>query len=75
MLLKTYCQIKAALCRFKNDQQGVTAVEYGMIAIAMGALIAVVFAWGGSDSIVHSLYTQFQSLINVLTSWGNHINP
>lgn len=37
-----------------NDQRGVTAVEYAIIAVAMSAIILVVFKTGGFKEALNS---------------------
>ncbi len=39
-------EFKLYLLEFRNDQRGVTAVEYAIIAVAMSAIILVVFKNG-----------------------------
>ncbi|WP_386698268.1 Flp family type IVb pilin [Lonepinella sp. MS14436] len=43
ILTKTYITVTEGLRNFKNDQKGVTAIEYGLIAIAVAVLIVSVF--------------------------------
>lgn len=40
---KAYIKVTEAFRSFKNNQQGVTAIEYGLIAIAVAVLIVAVF--------------------------------
>ena len=40
---KAYIKATEAFRSFKNNQQGVTAIEYGLIAIAVAVLIVAVF--------------------------------
>lgn len=40
--------MRAFFAKFQKDQRGVTAIEYGLIAIAMAALLTAVFAKDGS---------------------------
>lgn len=39
--------LKSLLTRFKNDERGVTAIEYGVIGVALAVGLALVF--GTSD--------------------------
>ncbi|WP_318514704.1 Flp family type IVb pilin [Photobacterium leiognathi] len=36
--------MRAFFAKFQKDERGVTAIEYGLIAMAMAALLTVVFA-------------------------------
>ncbi|MCG3863569.1 Flp family type IVb pilin [Photobacterium sp. Ph5] len=36
--------MRAFFAKFQKDERGVTAIEYGLIAIAMAALITAIFA-------------------------------
>lgn len=45
IMAKIY-EFKLYLLEFRNDQRGVTAVEYAIIAVAMSAIILVVFKNG-----------------------------
>lgn len=40
--------MRAFFSKFQKDQRGVTAIEYGLIAIAMAALLTVVFSKDGT---------------------------
>ncbi len=43
MITKLVIQAKLALTDFYNDQRGVTAVEYAIIAVAMSAIVLAAF--------------------------------
>ncbi len=47
MLNKVIFKTLAAIESFKNDQRGVTAIEYAVIAVAVSALMLAVFGDGG----------------------------
>ncbi len=51
------------MLRLNNDRRGVTALEYGLIAAVMGALIVIAMT-----SLGTSLGTAFTSIGTVLTS-------
>ena len=55
--------ITYALCRLRGDRRGVTALEYGLIAAVMGALIVTAVT-----SLGTSLGTAFNSIGTLLTS-------
>lgn len=40
---KAYISVTEGIRRFKENQQGVTAIEYGLIAVAVAVLIVAVF--------------------------------
>lgn len=48
MFLKTITKAQAALQQFKNDERGVTAIEYAIIAVAVAVMVAAVFGNGGA---------------------------
>ncbi|MCW9698101.1 Flp family type IVb pilin [Avibacterium sp. 20-129] len=57
---KAYIAVTEGLRRFKENQQGVTAIEYGLIAVGMAVLIIAVFY--GDDSFRGKLLEKFNSL-------------
>lgn len=61
---KAYISVTEAIRNFKNDQRGVTAIEYGLIAIAMAVFI--VFVFSGSKGFIHELGEKFKALGNTL---------
>jgi len=52
-----------ALRGLTSDRRGVTALEYGLIAAVMGALIVTAFSTLGTD-----MHTAFSSIGAVMTS-------
>jgi pilus assembly protein Flp/PilA len=46
MFLKTITKAQAALQQFKNDERGVTAIEYAIIAVAIATIVYTVFGTG-----------------------------
>ncbi|MEZ9510749.1 Flp family type IVb pilin [Vibrio breoganii] len=40
---------KTFLTRFIKDERGVTAIEYGVIGVALAVGLAIVFGTGGAD--------------------------
>lgn len=65
MSTKAYVAVTEGYRRFKKDQKGVTAIEYGLIAVAMAALIVAAFY--GDTSFVGKLKTKFSSLTSILS--------
>jgi pilus assembly protein Flp/PilA len=43
MLTTLYVKAKLALEAFKNDERGVTAIEYAIIGVAISAIVLAVF--------------------------------
>ncbi|MDB1123126.1 Flp family type IVb pilin [Vibrio algarum] len=46
MFLSTYVKVQSLLTEFKNDERGVTAIEYAVVAVAVATVVAVVFGSG-----------------------------
>jgi pilus assembly protein Flp/PilA len=50
-MLEIFCKISAAITTRRNDENGASAVEYGLLVAGIAALIvAVVFLFGGMIS-------------------------
>jgi len=49
MFTTLFVKTKVALENYKNDEQGVTAIEYGLIAAAIAAVVAAGFGTIGSS--------------------------
>lgn len=43
MLTKLFVSAQSALYSFKNDQRGVTAIEYAIIGVAISAIVLAMF--------------------------------
>ena len=54
--------MRAFFSKFQKDQRGVTAIEYGLIAIAMAAVLTVAFS--GKDNLTDKLKTGFSQISN-----------
>ncbi|QIM63734.1 fimbrial protein [Pasteurellaceae bacterium Orientalotternb1] len=63
---KAYIALTESIRNFRKDEKGVTAIEYGLIAIAMAALIVLVFF--GDNSFIGALKSKFSSLKSTITS-------
>ncbi len=62
MLTKLFVNTKLALENYKNDEQGVTAIEYALIAAGIAvAIIAAVNTLGGD---VASTFTEVSTALN-----------
>lgn len=54
--------MRAFFSKFQKDQRGVTAIEYGLIAIAMAAVLTVAFS--GKDNLTDKLKAGFSQISN-----------
>ncbi len=61
---KAYISVTEGIRRFKENQQGVTAIEYGLIAVAVAVLIVAVFY--NKDGFIQELQTKFKSLTETI---------
>lgn len=57
---KAYVKVTEAIRSFKENNEGVTAIEYGLIAVAVAALVAAVFYTKGG--FIDELKTKFTAL-------------
>ena len=57
---KAYIAVTEAFNNFKKDERGVTAIEYGLIALAMATFIILVF--GNDGGFIAQLKAKFDSL-------------
>ncbi|MDO4698901.1 MAG: Flp family type IVb pilin [Pasteurellaceae bacterium] len=62
LMTKAYVSLNNAMHAFKKDQKGVTAIEYGLIAVAMAVFIVAIFY--SENSFITALKAKFDSLIN-----------
>ncbi|TCP94650.1 pilus assembly protein Flp/PilA [Cricetibacter osteomyelitidis] len=63
---KAYISATEAFRRFKQNEKGVTAIEYGLIAVAVAAMIVVVFYNQGG--FIDSLKGKFGELATKVQS-------
>lgn len=66
MITKLYVDVTNYLNELKNDEQGVTAIEYGLIAVAMAALLAIVLT--DSTGFVANLRAAFGTVASEITN-------
>ncbi|WCP68213.1 Flp family type IVb pilin [Vibrio tubiashii] len=64
MLTKLYVNAKLALENYKNDERGVTAIEYGLIAAGVAVVVGAAFL--GDDSISTRLGNIFTDVKDAL---------
>ncbi|HDR0614321.1 Flp family type IVb pilin [Pasteurella multocida] len=62
---QAYIAVTESIRKFKNDERGVTAIEYGLIAVAVAVLIVAAFY--GDDGLVKSLQDKFSKLTESVT--------
>ncbi|MCG9577315.1 Flp family type IVb pilin [Vibrio tubiashii] len=65
MLTKLYVHAKLALENYKNDERGVTAIEYGLIAAGISIVIATLVGDIGKE-----LNTIFTAIKTALTGFN-----
>ncbi|MXN87893.1 Flp family type IVb pilin [Pasteurella canis] len=63
---KAYIAVTESIRNFKKDERGVTAIEYGLIAVAVAVLIIAAFY--GEGGLVKSLQAKFSKLTSAVTS-------
>lgn len=64
-------KLKPALKRFLNDESGVTAIEYGILAAAMAAAVGVIF--GSDGAFITALRNKFEQIATDITESGTDI--
>ncbi|MEZ9057749.1 Flp family type IVb pilin [Vibrio pelagius] len=55
MFLSTYIKAKLLLEEFKNDERGVTAIEYAVLGVAVAAVVIAVFNGTGNGTLDNAL--------------------
>ena len=63
---KAYIKATEALRNFKKDEAGVTAIEYGLIAVAIAVLIVAVFY--SNNGFKAALENQFNNLSSTIAN-------
>ncbi len=61
---KAYIAATESIRNFKKDERGVTAIEYGLIAVAVAVLIVAVFY--GDNGFIKELQSKFSSLTSTM---------
>lgn len=67
MITKLYVTTSNYLHSLKNDERGVTAIEYGLIAIAMATMLVAVF-YNSDGNLVAELKTGFDKIKTALST-------
>ncbi|NUF48511.1 Flp family type IVb pilin [Gilliamella sp. ESL0250] len=66
-LSAVHAQVRNALGKFVKSEQGVTAIEYAIVAAGVAAVVLAIFK-GDSGPVHDMLQSVFSSLKNKLTS-------
>ena len=63
MLTTLYVKAASFMTSFKNDERGVTAIEYGLIAVAMATTVGIVFGTdaGSLGAVLKALFAKVSS--------------
>ncbi|NOH33004.1 Flp family type IVb pilin [Vibrio chagasii] len=67
MITKLYVKTTMFLSQFKNDERGVTAIEYGLIGVAMAVLLTVALGSGGFIGELTKAFAKIASTISTST--------
>lgn len=67
MLTKAYVSASNFFHSFKNDERGVTAIEYGLIAVAMAVLVTTAV---GGDGFIGKLEGAFAQVATAIDTAG-----
>ena len=63
---KAYVKVTEAIRSFKENNEGVTAIEYGLIAVAVAVLVVAVFY--SDNGFIAALKTKFSTLTDKVKS-------
>lgn len=63
---KAYVKVTEAIRSFKENNEGVTAIEYGLIAVAVAVLIVAVFY--NKTGFIAKLQAKFSDLTSVISN-------
>lgn len=58
--------------QFLDDESGVTAIEYGILAAAMAAAVGYIFSSDGA--FISALRDKFQQIANDISGTGKNVN-
>jgi len=65
VFLSLYCKLMARMATMRSDEQGATAVEYGMMVALIAAVIVGLITTLGTD-----IKTAFQTIITAIPGGG-----
>lgn len=63
---KAYISVTEGIRRFKENQQGVTAIEYGLIAVAVAVAVLIVAVFYNENGFIENLKGKFNQLTETL---------
>lgn len=63
---QAYISVTESLRKFKENQSGVTAIEYGLIAVAVAVLIVAVFY--NNNGFIEVMKGKFNTLTTTVTN-------
>ncbi|WGE64001.1 Flp family type IVb pilin [Actinobacillus equuli subsp. haemolyticus] len=69
---KAYIAVTEGIRNFKQNQQGVTAIEYGLIAVALAILIIAVFY--NDNGFIVKLKGKFDTLTGTIDSVSDKLS-
>lgn len=58
MITRLYVKTSLFLSQFKNDERGVTAIEYGLIAVAMAVVVTTAVSGTGFIGKLEAAFLQ-----------------
>ncbi|HDM8072180.1 TPA: Flp family type IVb pilin [Vibrio harveyi] len=67
MIIKLCTKATLFFSDFRNDQRGVTAIEYGLIGVAMAVLLSVALGDGGFISSLEAAYAKISTTVTTAT--------
>ncbi|MEZ9564318.1 Flp family type IVb pilin [Vibrio artabrorum] len=67
MITKLYVKTSVFLSQFKNDERGVTAIEYGLIGVAMAVLLTTALGDGGFIGKLSAAFTKIATTLTTAT--------
>nr|BAJ19119.1 Flp1 [Aggregatibacter actinomycetemcomitans] len=65
---KAYIKASEAIRSFRENQAGVTAIEYGLIAIAVAVAVLIVAVFYSNNGFIANLQSKFNSLASTVAS-------
>ncbi len=70
MLTKIYAHGAAFLHTLKNDQRGVTAIEYALVAVAVATIVAAAIGTGDNAGLESALIEAFNKVAKIIAAAG-----
>lgn len=65
-MTKLYVNAVTLLNEFKRDERGVTAIEYGLIGVAMALALGAILTGGTGDDFLSKLEAAFSTIAGEL---------